>query len=94
MIVIAVPYSELYVLNDDLTKLIFRVRVRLNPKFLKTSFLSHVRIYIFVMRYIFGEDAACYVVFICTNFFKFGQCYKAAEKNRKSASCDCYSGTI
>jgi hypothetical protein len=46
------------------------------------------------MRYIFGEDAACYVVFICTNFFKFGQCYKAAEKNRKSASCDCYSGTI
>jgi hypothetical protein len=70
-----------YVLNDNLTKLIFRVR--LNPKFLKTLFLSHVRIlYIFVMRYIFGEDAACYVVFICTNVFKFGQCYKAAEKNR------------
>ena len=66
-----------YVLNDNLTKLIFRVRVRLNPTFLKTLFLSHVRIYIFVMRYIFGEDAACYVAFIW-----------------KSASCDCYTGTI
>ena len=42
--------------------------------------MSHVRIYIFVMRYIFGEDAACYVVFICTNFSNLDNVIRLLKK--------------
>jgi hypothetical protein len=86
--------SMLMMLCGLLSNLLW-VRVKLNPKFLKNFiFVSCAYIYFCYEIYIRRRCGVLCCFYMPTNFFKFGQCYKAAEKNRKSASCDCYTGTI